>query len=889
MAGWSHLVTALEVWLVGLRLVSPSHRYIPRQRLSSLGDIMSSRELCVGITWAVAFVSASVAFAADATQTIGHDEPGVLHSLSIETGDSGHGDDSVILIGNERRQQLVVTGNYSSGELRDLTRRVAYHAEPSGVVSIDDSGLMSSRGNGTAAIVVEFTQDAPDADATADPISATIQVTVKSFERNPPVNFPNQVVPIFTKLQCNGGGCHGKSGGQNGFQLSLLGFEPREDYEHLVRESRGRRVNRSAPQQSLLLQKVAGLVPHGGGAKAEVDSHHYKLIQRWIAEGASFGDLDVARVVGIEVFPKARMMGPESEQQLDVVARYSDGTTEDVTSIAQYEPNLPEMAEVTLDGLVTTGTLTGDVAVMIRYQSHVAVFRSTIPLGAPIESLPPQRNFIDQWVFEKWQLLGLPPSEICDDATFIRRVTVDIAGRLPQVDETAAFLADEDPRKRDRWIDDLLASTDYADNFARKWSAILRNKRTSAAGDDGRHGTYALHGWIRQTMHENRPYDEFVRDIVAASGDATRNPGVIWYRNVKESNTQAEDAAQLFLGMRMQCAQCHHHPFEKWSQGDYYSLTSFFSRVGRKPGWLPTEELIYHRRGEATAINPRTGKVVTPAGLGGEPLQIAPEEDPRQRLVDWMAEPENPFFARTLVNRYWKHFFSRGLVEPEDDMRVTNPATNPELLDELAEHFIAGKFDMKDLIRTICQSTTYQLSSLPNTYNADDQQNFSRYYPKRLSAEVLLDSVDVVTASSTRFPGVPPGTRAMQLPDTEFSSYFLNVFGRPEGNSACECEQSDEANLSQGLHLINSADLFAKLSANSGGTASLAIDGQPTLAAKIRNIYLTALSRQPTEDELATVTAFIEQESLEQDSSVALACEDVLWALINTKEFLFNH
>lgn len=846
------------------------------------------RYASLGLYVAFFFLNLGLALAAETPNPIGRGEPGILRSLSIGIGMDDAGNDErvdvpVELIGNERRQQFVVTGTYSSGQVHDLTRRVAYDAEPVGVVSIDPSGLVSPCGNGTATITAHITNEASHV------VIATRRVTVKSFERNPPVNFRNQIVPIFTKLQCNSGGCHGKSGGQNGFCLSLLGFEPEEDYEHLVKESRGRRVNVAAPEQSLLLQKLAGVVPHGGGARADVDSHHYKLIQRWISEGTTLGDPDVARVVDIEVFPKNRMMSPESQQQLAVVAHYSDGTTEDVTGIAQYEPNLSEMAEVTPGGLVTTGTLTGDVAVMIRYQSHVAVFRSTIPLGAPVGEMPPKQNFVDQWVFEKWQVLGLPPSEICDDATFLRRATIDIAGRLPQADEVDAFLADDDPHKRDHWIDDLLASTDYADNFARKWSAILRNQRTTAAGDDGRHGTYTLHAWIRQLVHENRPYDEFVRSIVAASGDTTRNPGVIWYRNVKESNAQAEDAAQLFLGMRMQCAQCHHHPFEKWSQRDYYRFASFFSRVGRKPGWLPTEELIYHRRGKATATNPRTGNVVTPAGFGSDPMRITPEEDPRQRLVDWMAAPENPFFARTLVNRYWKHFFSRGLVEPEDDMRETNPATNPMLLDALADHFIASKFDMKDLVRTICQSTTYQLSSLPNEYNADDQQNFSRFYPKRLPAEVLLDSVDRVTASSTRFSGVPPGTRAIQLPDSGFDSYFLNVFGRPEGNSACECERSDEANLSQGLHLINSGDLFAKLSATDGRAARLATDSGRTLAEKIRKFYLVTVSRPPTEDELATVIDFVETKSQEENSSMSLACEDVLWALINTKEFLFNH
>lgn len=838
-----------------------------------VAQLLVAVQLTLPVLFAVAMLIAEPAVAVESGQPLGLGDPGALVELSIQTG---RDDESpLMLFGSDPQQQLVVTGIYASGQQRDLTSAVVYQAEPSGVVTVDEAGLVRPRGNGTATVSAR----------TAGGLATSLQITVESFERNPAVNFPNQVVPIFTKLQCNSGGCHGKSGGQNGFRLSLLGFEPGEDYEHLVKEARGRRLNPSAPDQSLLLQKAAGLVPHGGGARLEPGSPNYALLRRWIAEGAAFGNPEAARVASIEVFPKARMMGPTSQQQLVVIARYTDGSTADVTATAGYEPNVPEMAEVSERGLVSTRAETGDVAIMIRYQSHVAVFRATIPLGASIASMPEPRNFIDQAVFDKLQLLGLPPSPIADDATFLRRVTIDVAGRLPTAEEAAEFLADPDPAKRDQWIERLLASSDYADNFAKKWSAMLRNKR---AGDADRHGTYAFHAWIHQSLYENLPYDELVRGVIAASGDVGENPGVVWYRQVREPTAQAEDAAQLFLGIRMQCAKCHHHPFEKWSERDYYSFTAFFSQVGRKPGDLPNEERIYHKRGEATATNPKDGEQVVPAGLGGEPLEIPAEEDPRQWLVDWMAAPDNPYFARMLANRYWKHFFGRGLVDPEDDMRETNPATNPELLDALARHFIDSGFDMKDLVRTICQSRTYQLSSVPNEYNIDDRQNFSRYYPKRLPAEVMLDAIDRVTGSPTRFAGVPMGTRALQLPDSGFDSYFLTVFGRPEGDSACECERADNASLAQSLHLINSADVLNKVSDGGGRAAKLASDGDREMPEKIRELYLTALSRPPTEEEARVVAEYISK-SQEEKANARTAYEDVLWTLINTKEFLFNN
>jgi hypothetical protein len=452
---------------------------------------------------------------------------------------------------------------------------------------------------------------------------------------------------------------------------------------------------------------------------------------------------------------------------------------------------------------------------------------------------------------------------------------------LPTPDETKNFLADADPAKRQRWIDQLLDSAGYADYFANKWSAVLRNRRQAP---DYAHGTFAFHSWIRQSLYENKPYDQFVRQIVAASGEVSQHPPVVWYRELKDANQQVEDTAQLFLGMRIQCARCHHHPFEKWSQEDYYGFAAFFSQVGRKPGNSASEEKIFHKRGVAQAKNPKTGNNVKPTGLGSKTIELPDDRDPRQALADWMRAEDNPYFAPALVNRYWKHFFDRGLVDPEDDMRVTNPAANPELLDALAKHFVAHQFDLKDLVRTICNSRTYQLASQPNEHNLTDKQNFSRYYPKRLTAEVLLDAINQVTLSSTDFSDLPIGTRAVQLPDQASNSYFLTVFGRPQAETACECERSQEANLAQSLHLLNSSEVQGKLTAKEGRAALLAADASRTDEDKLRELYLLVYSREPIAEELSIAKAH-----LDKTPNKPQAYEDLIWALLNTKEFLFNH
>lgn len=788
----------------------------------------------------------------------------------------------IVLTGRDAHRQLLVTANLSSGARRDFTRRVKYAARPEGIVHISDAGLVSPLADGNATI------EATDADGH----STTLAVTVKQSATPLPINFANQVVPIFTKAGCNGGGCHGKLAGQNGFRLSLLGFEPSEDYEHLVRESRGRRISPAAPEHSLLLLKATGMLPHGGGKRIDADSDDYKLLVCWIRQGMPAGSANDPTVASIEVSPKLRTEPLGSEQQLSVVARYTDGSIEDVTRSAVYEASEKEMAAVDAAGHVTFYNEPGTVSVMVRYQGKTAVFQATLPLGAPVENLPQARNFIDELVFKHLRATGMPPSEECDDATFIRRVTIDIAGRLPTVAEATEFVQSKDPDKRDKCIDRLLDSGDYADYFANKWSALLRNHRKKATYQ---RGNYLFHDWIRDSLYTNKPYDQFVREILTASGDVTDSPPTEWYRQVTSPTEELEDTAQLFLGTRVQCAKCHHHPYDKWSQKDYYSLAAFFSQVTRKPA-EEEGEVVFARRAVPAATDTRTGRVVKPAGLGAPPQELSADSDAREALADWMVAPSNRLFAKALVNRYWKHFFSRGLVEPEDDLRDTNPATNPELLDALADYFAQAHFDLKDLIRTICRSRTYQLSAIPNQYNAQDKQNYSRYYPKRLTAEVLLDSVNAVANCKGGFEGLPAGTRAVQLPDNSYNvnSYFLTVFGRPESSSACECERSQDASLAQSLHLLNSQDMLAKLDADQARPAILAADKSLGDDAKICELYLMAYSRPPTSDELEFARRYLDRRKPDKSGklepvSKREAYEDVVWALINTKEFLFNH
>ncbi len=708
------------------------------------------------------------------------------------------------------------------------------------------------------------------------------------------VSFVNDVIPILTKSGCNTGSCHAKAGGgQNGFQLSVLGFEPLEDYESIVKQAHGRRLFPAAPTQSLLLAKASGMTPHGGGIKLPRNSDGYAIIRDWIEQGSKYSSDDEPTLVSVQVQPETGVVNMDGEQQLKAIARYSDGSSRDVTHFALFESNLSSMAEVSEEGLVKVYDIPGKVAVMVRYQGKVSVFTAAIPLAAPVTKVPKAKNFVDEHVFANLKELGIPPSAVCDDTTFLRRVTLDICGRFPTEKETAEFMASTDVNKRDQVVEALLRSPNYADFFASKWTPLLKNRRDNASDITA---NFAFHAWIRDSLLANVPYDQLVRELLGATGTVVGNPPVAWYKRVKDPKEQLEDIAQLFLGVRMQCAQCHHHPFERWSQDDYYSLSAFFSQIGRKPTGTRGEDLIFHKRGIAQAKNVKSGEMLRPAALGDKIGEITADEDPRLRLGEWMSSKKNPFFAKALVNRYWKHFFKRALIEPEDDIRDTNPPTNPELLAALENHFISSGFDLKELVKVITQSSAYQLSSKPNEYNLIDRQNYSRFYPRRLQAEVLLDAIDNLTGSTTRFANLPPGTRAIALPDNSYTNTaFLKVFGRPNSSSVCECERVQSSSLAQSLHLINSGDIKSKLANRSGRAAALA-KSDKKIEEKITELYLAAFSRKPQPKEMKTAIKYLTEPVMDaqgkpvnKKKTAHKDYQDLIWALMNTKEFLFTH
>jgi hypothetical protein len=719
--------------------------------------------------------------------------------------------------------------------------------------------------------------------------------SVHAQESAPTISFVNDVVPVLTKAGCNAGVCHAKAGGgQKGFHLSLLGFEAAEDYEHIVKENRGRRLFLSVPENSLLLTKASGKTPHGGGLRIKTDSKAYQILLNWIRQGATFDGEVAPKLLVVDVQPGRGTVQRNGEQQLKAVAKYSDGSERDVTEQALFESNDKSMADVSDRGLVKVLDIPGKVAIMVRYQGRISVFNASIPLAAPVENVPPSKNFVDDLVFANLKEIGVPPSPVCDDATYLRRITLDISGRLPTEEESHAFLANTAADKRDQVIDSLLSSPEYADFFANKWTAMLKNRRDDASDITS---NFAFYAWVRDSLLANKPYDQMVRELLAATGTVIANPPVAWYKRVKEPKQQLEDVAQLFLGVRMQCAQCHHHPFERWSQDDYYSLSAFFTQVGRKPSATRGEDLIFHKRGVAVATNIKTGASLKPGALGDAIPAIAPDEDPRLKLADWMSSPQNPFFAKALVNRYWKHFFRRGLIEPEDDIRDSNPPTNPELLAALEKHFIDSHFDLKSLVKVIVQSNAYQLSATPNEHNIADVQNYSRYYPRRLQAEVMLDAIDDLTGARTDFPNLPAGTRAIALPDNSYNnaSPFLRVFGRPENESVCECERIQSSSLAQSLHLMNAADIKGKLATGNGRADRLSKSDKPP-EDRIRELYMVAFSREPKAEELKVAVDYLAEPLLDSAGNPVDAqranqekFQDLIWALINTKEFLFNH
>jgi hypothetical protein len=697
--------------------------------------------------------------------------------------------------------------------------------------------------------------------------------------------------------------CHGKATGQNGFKLSLFGFEPEEDYDFLVVSGRARRVMPTAPDSSLLLMKGAAVIPHGGGKRLEKGRGSYEVIADWMRQGMPSDLEDGARVVRLEVMPAERVASPDATQQLSVAAHFNDGSVRDVTHLTGFESNEKGLAEVDERGIVRMLGRPGTVAVMARYGDKMGVFRVTVPRGPKLDlaKFPKARNFVDEGVFSVMREAGVEPSPICDDATFVRRVTLDLTGRLPSEAEVAEFLSVPEGERREKWVDRLLEGPGYADHFAGQWASLLRNRRSldPFRDDSLMHGTFSFHRWLRGELFGDRPFDGIVRALLTARGGVAEVPAAAWYRQLRDLPSQIEDTAQLFMGVRMQCAQCHHHPYEQWSQRDYWALGAFFTQLQRKPAERLGEEILVTKRMAPVATHKRTGEAVPPSVPGGAALQIAPDEDARVALAGWMTAPENPFFAKALVNRYWKHFFNRGLVEPEDDLRETNPATHPELLEALAADFVKGGFRLKRLCRTLVLSAAYQLSSDPVEGNAGADQYFARYFGRRLPAEVMSDAINRVCGYPQRFQAQPEGTLATQLPDSWYTrDQFFDLFGRPAAASACACERSSEASLSQSLHFLNSDDMRARI-AHPQGFAAVASKGKVGVEASVRSLYVRALAREPKEAEVELARSYVERkvaavgatgsDAGAKEAAGKAAWEDVVWSLLNTKEFLFNH
>lgn len=737
-------------------------------------------------------------------------------------------------------------------------------------------------------------------------VGALSNEPAKRNEPLPAVYFGTDVVPILTKMGCNSGGCHGKATGQNGFKLSLLGFEPDGDYEAIVKESRGRRLSMAAPDQSLLLTKATAATPHGGGRRLDVESDDYRILLEWIRRGAPAPRSDDPRLLRIKLAPTEQILQTNSSQPLSVVATFSDGGSRDVTRQCIYQSNEPGIASVTEDGLVQTSTAFGSFSVMARFGDQIATFHAAVPFAtepAQIAAVNAQLREmehsiqskqsvhypsarVDRHLFDHWRKLSIVPSPPTDDATFLRRVSIDICGTLPTNEEVAQYLADTRSDKRERLVDRLLDRPEYASYFSLKWADILQNRGAGYSTSKQRAGTTMFSSWIRDSLDSNKPYDKFVSEILTATGSQSENPPAIWYRSVRKSPEYVESVAQAFLGVRVQCAQCHHHPTERWSQSDYFGLAAVFARVGRKGGFadaeVPTDEIIF-LKDHGDVQHPRTGQKLKPQPLGGPEFSIGIHDDPRVSLARWMTRPDNPFFARTMANRMWAHFLGRGIVHPIDDARSTNPPSNPELLDALAQDFVSSGYDVKQLVRMIANSYAYRLDSVPQAGNAGDSQTFARYYPRRMTAETLLDGISQVLDVPTNFGSMPLGTRAIELPDENFAAHFLDVFGRPARTTACECERVDAPALTQALELVNSNEIQRKLAENSGFAARLAKSEQP-YPVLVDEIFVRFFARHPRPEELKAANDFLAHQPNREE-----AYRSLLWSLLATNEFLFNH
>jgi hypothetical protein len=784
------------------------------------------------------------------------------------------------LVGKKAYQRFLVESSEGGTPVADLTGQAKFASDNPAIAAVDPDGTVRPVSNGSATIF-----------ATIEGRTARAVVSVEDIERDEPWSFRNHVEPVLTRFGCNAGACHGAAAGKNGFRLTLRAYGPEIDYDVLTRQALGRRVIPSAPAESLMLLKATGAVEHGGGARFRTDSLEYRVLSEWIAAGSPPPTAADPAAVALSVWPAAARLEKGRGQQILVQAVFSDSHTEDVTRWAKFVSTDDTVAKVDENGRLTVNGH-GQAFIGVLYASLVQ--RVTIsspydtPVGSEVFTGAPRNNPIDERNLAKLESLRIPPSPDAGDAAFLRRAYLDATGTLPPSDVAERFLKDADPQKRVKLVDRLLDGPEYVDYWAYKWSDLLlvsSNKLPAPA-------VWSFYRFVRRNVAGNVPWDRFARSVVTARGDTLENGAANYYVLHREPIDATESTSLAFLGLSLTCARCHNHPLEKWTQDQYYGMASLFSRVKLKDGGAPGEVIVM-ASGEGEIRHPRSRKAMPPRPLDGQALDPHAPGDRREALADWLARPENPYFARAAVNRVWRNFFGRGLIEPEDDLRATNPASDEALMDWLVADFRAHGFDVKNLVRTIMTSAVYARSSVPVPGNASDTKFLSHYPVKRLPAEVLLDAIARVTGVPTSFPGYPAGWRSLQLPDSKVDSTFLSSFGRPERLNSCSCERSSEPSMAQALHLTNGATVNDRLRDPSGAVSRL-LDSKAADAQIVDRLFLAALTRRPTDSERTRLLDVLEGAAESKDAKAAAearrqAVEDLYWAVLSTNEFLFNH
>ncbi|MCA9231454.1 MAG: DUF1553 domain-containing protein [Planctomycetales bacterium] len=764
---------------------------------------------------------------------------------------------------------LLVTGHLADGQVMDLTREAKLVSTNEAVV-VSHSSAIWPAGNGSAEVSVLIADQ-----------QVIVPVSVEQFDQPSPISFRTETVAALTRQGCNSGGCHGSPSGKGGFLLSLEAYDNAMDEQSLTRGAQGRRTNRIEPDQSLLLLKPTMTVEHGGGLKLNKNDYSYEVLRQWIAEGISVDSVEGKRCVELELLPASGrvLKHPHLKQQIVALAHFEDGTVRDVTRLTKFSSSDEEVATISADGLLR-GQSRGQVAVMARYLDQLVSCQLT--LVRDVEGFqwpdPPANNYVDEAVYEKLRQLQYPPSELCTDSDFIRRVYLDVIGVLPTLAELDAFLGSEEANRRQVLIDQLLERPEFARFWALKWGDLLRLQEKSVNST----GVPKFYQWLVDAFEQNMPFDQFARELLTAQGSTYDHPAANYYRAAANMSEATETTAQLFLGSRIQCAKCHNHPFENWTQDNYYGLNAFFNRVARKPGKRFEEEVVFVSR-EGEVQQPRTGQTMKPWLPGQGVVEEVQSHDRRSAFVDWLTAPQNPFFARVAVNRIWSEVTGQGIVEPVDDFRQSNPPANEVLLEKLAADFVAHGYDQKHILRTILNSRTYQLSSEANELNSNDKRLFSHAKMRMLSAEQLLDAVCQVTQLAETFPGLPAGTRATAIPSPDFAHTFLDTFGRPARTTACACERSDDSTLAQAIQLFNGSMIHQKL-ADKQNRFHKSLSAEKTPEVILGELYRAALSRPPTAAE-----AEIAMKHIAAKETPGEGLEDLCWVLFNSDEFLTQH